>query len=139
MIRKIYAQGWWVLAGLLFSGAVMTGFFLAKEFEHAFMPVVTDVTVTRSVVTPEAIFIWGTFTKDRECKFMDRIATSRGVILDLEFLDAGKNKSSNRSVGPQVFGPWRISPPMLPLSITTRHQCHQFWQTSTKNLVDYQP
>lgn len=131
--------GWWLLGGLLFGGASATGVLLAKELEHRFAPVVTNTIITQSIPTDDGLLIWGTFDKDRDCRFVEAVAQVGAVSLDLEYLDASKKRAATRPTGPQTFGPWRLTPGLYPIKITVRHACHSLWTTTTTLLEDYKP
>lgn len=139
MDRRMARLGWWLLGGLLFGGASVTGLLLAKELEHRFVPVIANAVITQADMDGDGLLIWGTFDKARDCQFVEATASSGAVRLDLEFLDKGKHRALTRPTGPQSFGPWRLSPALYPLHITVRHACHSFWHTTTTLIKDYKP
>ena len=136
---KRIAGGWWLLAGLLFGCASATGVLLAKEIEHRFGPVVSHAVITRTQPDGDGLLIWGTFDKDRDCHFVEAVATAGAISLDLEFRDDRKHRATTRPTGPQVFGPWRISPTLYPIRIEVRHECHPWWFTSTVMIEEFKP
>ena len=139
MDKRAAKGGWWLLAGLLFGGASATGVLLAKELEHRFAPVVTNTVITQSMLLDDGLLIWGTFDKERDCRFVEAVAQVGAVSLDLEYLDARKNRAVTRPTGPQTFGPWRLSPGLYPVKITVRHACHSLWMTTTTMIKDFKP
>jgi hypothetical protein len=139
MDKRAARMGWGLLAGLLFGGASATGVLLAKELERRFAPVVSDAVITQSKLLDDGLLIWGTFDKSRDCRFVEAVAQVGAVSLDLEYLDASKNKATSRPTGPQTFGPWRLSPGLYPVTITVRHACHSLWTTTTTLIKDYKP
>lgn len=136
-MRKSTALGWWLLVGLLFGGASSTGVLLVKEVEYRLFPVVSDVQITRSEQDGSSLLIWGTFNKNRDCRFVEAVALAGPLSLDLEFLDARPHQAASRLVGPQTFGPWRITPSLSPLRIVARHSCHSLWQTTSTMIESY--
>ena len=139
MHKRVANGGWWLLAGILFGGASATGVLLTKEIEHRFAPVVSNAVIVRTAIDGDGLLIWGTFDKERDCKFVEAVASVGAVSLDLEFMDEHKHRSSTRPTGPQVFGPWRLSPSLYPVQITVRHQCHPLWTTSTTMITGFKP
>ena len=139
MSNKTSLAGWWLLAGLLFGCASVTGVLLVKEIEHRMFPVVSDFEITRSERTPNGVLIWGTFEKERDCQFVEAVVLAGAISLDLEYLDRSKNKAVSRALGPQTFGPWRISPDLYPLRIVARHSCHPLWLNTTTLIGGYKP
>ena len=139
MDKRSYLAGWWLLAGLLFGGAAATGLLAVKEIERRFFPVVTDFVVTRSTVDGGGLLIYGTFEKARDCKFVEATAQVGAIRLDLEFLDRRAAQAANRQLGPQTFGPWRITPGIYPITLVARHACHSFWNNTTTMLEGYRP
>jgi hypothetical protein len=139
MGKRAPRGGWWVLAGLLFGGSVVTGVLLGKELEHRWAPVVTNTRITDSMPVADGMLIWGTFDKVRDCRFIEAVAQSGAASLDLEYLDASQKRSLSRPTGPQEFGPWRLTPGLYPVTITVRHACHSLWVSSTTMIQDYKP
>ena len=136
---KTFRIGWRLLAGLLFGGAAVTGVLATKEIERRFFPVVTDFVVTQSIVEGRSLLIWGTFEKDRDCKFVEATAQVGAIRLDLEYQDKHVNRTENRAVGLQTFGPWKITPGIYPIKLVARHACHTFWDNTTIMLEEYRP
>lgn len=137
-MRSIHMKlGGWLLAGILFGTSAVTGILLSKEAEKAFYPVVSGTTIARHQPDGDGVLMWGTFTKERDCRFIEIAASSGAIPLDLETQDKGKHRGTTRAEGPQTFGPWRISPAIYPLSITVRHSCHALWDTSTLQVNRY--
>lgn len=139
MDKNTLRLGWWLLGGLLFGGASVTGVLLAKEIENRYFPVVNDVNITIALPDGDGVLLSGTFNKRRDCHFVEANASAGDLPLDLEFRDQRKNRAINRPVGPQVFGPWRISPTAFPLRIVVRHECHPLWFSTTTMLENYKP
>ena len=139
MDKRTFRIGWWALAGLLFGGAAVTGVLATKEIERRLFPVVTDFKVARSVVEGRSLLIWGTFEKVRDCKFVEATAQVGAIRLDLEFQDSRADQSQNRAVGPQAFGPWKITPGIYPIKLVSRNACHSFWDNTTTMLEGYRP
>tara|TARA_R110000782_G_scaffold27266_1_gene69224 strand:+ start:329 stop:757 length:429 start_codon:yes stop_codon:yes gene_type:complete len=127
-----YHLGWWLLAGVLFGTSAVTCIPVAQAIEHAYYPVISGFKVVKAENIVGGVLIWGTFDKDRDCKFLEATVTSGTARLDLEFKDVSNYKPHTRSVGPQVFGPWLISPVVTPVKLTVQHECHSFWRTSTE-------
>lgn len=136
---KTFRIGWWLLAGLLFGGAAVTGVLATKEIERRFFPVITDFVVTQSIVEGRSLLIWGEFEKDRDCKFVEAAAQVGAIRLDLEYQDKRVNRTENRAVGLQTFGPWKITPGIYPIKLVARHACHTFWDNTTTMLEGYKP
>jgi len=139
MDKNTLRLGWWLLGGLLFGAAAFTGVLLGKELEYKFLPVVTEVRITRSETDGSGTLIWGTFDKQRNCRFVEASVNAGALLLDLEFLDERLHRAVTRPVGPQVFGPWRISPNVFPLRITVRHECHPLWFSTTTLIEGFKP
>ena len=130
---------WWALAGLLFGVSTVTGIMAVQAVEYSFHPVVANARVTRTQPDGDGTLIWGTFDKVRDCHFVEATASSGAILLDLEFLDTRKNRAATRPTGPQLFGPWRISPSTSPVRITTRHECQPLWYTTSTLLEGFKP
>lgn len=139
MVKHSMRVGWGALAGLLFGVSAVTGVMVAKEVELVFFPVVSRAVITESIVDSDSVTIWGTFDKMRDCRFIEANASAGRLELDLEFKDERKYRATTRAIGPQVFGPWRISPSLAPLRIVARHECHPLWFTSTVLVEGYKP
>jgi len=139
MHERIANIGWLILAGILFGTMSATGVLLVKDVEHRFAQVVSNASITRIEKDGDGVLIWGTFYKERDCKFIEATANVGAVSLDLEFKDEHKHRSSTRPTGPQVFGPWRLSPSIYPIRVTVRHSCHSLWVTSTTMIESYKP
>lgn len=139
MDKRLATGGWWLLSGLLFGGAAATGVLAAKDLEHRFFPVLTDFVVTRSMADDGSLLVYGTFNKVRDCKFVEATAQVGAVRLDLEFLDKRAGQVANRQLGPQTFGPWKITPGLYPITLVARHACHALWQNTTVMLEGYRP
>lgn len=123
--------------------AVVLGLLSAvKMLEPFVVPVVTGFVVHEISQAGQLVTISGTMIKDREsCKFESVTAYSvfpAGIEkqrVPIVFLDSSGDDSSNRSKGPQKWGPWRITIPVSPktvaIELTSLHTCHWMWGQTT--------
>lgn len=113
---------------------------LINRFEHQFMPVVSDFTVTSSVRSESSMRLSGYMRKDRNCVYAGASASAinaddKQVSVPLLFQDQTRDSTGNRPVGTQDWGPWALEIPLAPrireITLKSIHQCHVFWATTT--------
>lgn len=113
----------WALLAILF-------FQLPGIIEGKFFPVVKNFKLERITEINDGIEIYGSFTKERNCNFIELQAYFNGNKIEFSIREDGKL----RKPGDQSFGPWFLPIKQEELSkssIYVVHQCHRFWETRT--------
>jgi hypothetical protein len=106
--------------------SLLAGSWLAfVELEPRFFPVIKNFVITEAVAQKNnTVYISGSFTKVRECKFTEVVAYSGPTLIRVVFLDVGKSSPNvTRLAREQFFGPWRLEPKTPLLELYATHEC----------------
>ena len=92
-----------------------------KAVEPVVFPVIDDFVIDDIIHEADGVRMHGTFTKVRDCQFIEAIPYSNGNRVDLR---AVGYKVVSRVTGTQNWGYWLVTPHVGYLTLHFRHRCN---------------
>lgn len=127
--RLVFLMFQSIIVSMVFVIFLLVGITTAPMVEGHLLPVVQEMNIKK--LGGEYYRVTG--DKVRSCKYlgMEGLVRTKTTIVKAEFTFFD-SPVADRPVGHQDFGLWRIDPEGELISLFVRHQCHDFWTTTTK-------
>jgi len=109
-----------IKVGLVIA-AIVWSWFGFKAVEPTIFPVVTDFTINETTIQGNDQLISGMMIKRRDCLFESVVAYSGDHLVGIRFTETPSPVS--RIKGDQAWGIWIVTPPVIELSLYSRHEC----------------
>lgn len=97
-----------------------------KEFEPRIFPVIEDFEISDARDMGDGtVHVYGSFTKTRDCDFVEIVAYSGPTFVRVRFMDnQGRYYPDvTRKTREQNFGPWKLEPKTSQLELYATHDC----------------
>jgi hypothetical protein len=119
-----------VIVSLVIMIMMLVVFIAGPSIEGHLSPVVSDMRFVKTGIDTYQV----SGIKVRNCKFIGLSGlVNTGTKIEKVDFKFTEDNGAERPVGLQSFGSWIIHPPGTLLVVYSMHQCHNLWQTQTKN------